>query len=83
MSNAWTLYCRFAALPGVALLGEPDGLDADLGALVTPQLPPRLFTDAYFAALVRRAGLRLVTFDRVFERFDQLVLLRLTAKEPG
>ena len=46
-----------------------------------PQLPPRLFTDAYFAALARRAGLRRVTFDRDFERFDRLALLRLAADE--
>ena len=83
LSKAWTLYSRFAALPGVALVSEPEGLDADLGALVTPQLPPRLFTDAYFAALARRAGLRLVTFDRDFERFDRLVLLRLVVDVAG
>ena len=83
LSKAWALYRRFAALPGVALLGEPEGLDADLGTLVTPQLPPRLFTDAYFAALARRAGLRLVTFDRDFERFERLVLLRLAVDVAG
>jgi len=32
-------------------------------------LPPRLWTDAYLAALSMSAGLRLVTFDRDFERF--------------
>lgn len=79
LSKSWSLYQRFAALPGVAMLGEPDGLDNDLGSLVLPKLPTRLFTDAYFAALSRRAGLRLVTFDKDFERFERLPLLRLSA----
>ena len=77
LPQAWTLYRSFAALPGVAMLGEPENLDADLGALVTPKLPPRLFTDAYFAALACSMGVRLVTFDKDFERFDGLTLLRL------
>lgn len=81
LTDAWAVYCRFAVLPGVAMLSEPPSLDADLGALVTPNLPPRLFTDAYFAALARSAGLRLVTFDSDFERFGGLRLLRLTVKE--
>ena len=81
LAKAWALYQRFAALPGVAMLGEPDGLDTDFGALITPKLPPRLFTDAYFATLARSARLRLVTFDRDFERFDELTLLRLAANE--
>jgi toxin-antitoxin system PIN domain toxin len=77
-SKAWALYRRFATLPGVAMLQEPEDLDADLGALVTPKLPPRLFTDAYFAALAAAARVRLVTFDRDFERFDRLSVLRLS-----
>jgi predicted nucleic acid-binding protein len=41
-----------------------------LRALVDTQpLPARLWTDAYLAALARASGLRLVTFDRDFERF--------------
>ena len=79
LAKAWALYRRFAALPGVAMLAEPEGLDADLDALLEPKLPPRLFTDAYFAALAGRAQVRLVTFDRDFERFESLALLRLSA----
>lgn len=76
-AKAWVLYRKFAALPGVAMLAEPEGLDADLHALIEPKLPARLFTDAYFAALAGKAQVRLVTFDRDFERFDRLALLRL------
>ena len=79
LGKAWALYRAFSALPGVAMLGEPDGLDAELDALVTAKLPARLFTDAYFATLARSAQARLVTFDKDFERFDRLAMLRLSA----
>lgn len=46
LAKAWALYRSFATLAGVAMLDEPGGLDADLEALVTPKLAPRLFTDA-------------------------------------
>lgn len=81
LTEAWALYRGFAALPGVAMLDEPAGLDAAIEALVTAKLPPRLLTDAYFAALAGSTGTRLVTFDRDFQRFDRLALLRLTAGE--
>lgn len=77
--KAWDLYQRFASLPGVGVLAEPAGLDEQLGELVTPKLAPRLFTDAYFAALAHTARLRLVTFDKDFARFEALNVLRLTA----
>ena len=76
--KAWDLYQRFAALPGVAMLAEPAGLDEQLAALIAPKLAPRLFTDAYFAALAHTAQLRLVSFDKDFGRFEALDLLRLT-----
>ena len=81
LTKAWALYRSFAALRGVAMLNEPAGFDAFLGGLVTPELPPRLFTDAYFAALAGSTRSRLVTFDRDFERFEGLMLLRLDADE--
>lgn len=83
LKGAWALYERFAALPGVALLGEPEGVDAVLASLIKPRLPARLFTDTYFAALARAAGLQLVTFDKDFERFSGLQLKRLEAAALG
>ena len=79
LPRAWSVYRRFAALPGVGHVVEPEGLDTRLDALVSPKLPARLFTDAYFAALAQSVGLRLVTFDKDFERFEPLTLLRLVA----
>lgn len=67
---AWGLYTQYRALPHVGLLPEPEGCDDALRALLgAGSLPPRLWTDAYLAALSVSAGLRLVTFDRDFERF--------------
>jgi len=67
---AWALYTRYRALPHIGLLREPEGCDDALRRLVgAGSLPPRLWTDAYLAALSLSAGLRLVTFDRDFERF--------------
>jgi uncharacterized protein len=67
---AWTLYTQYRALPHIGLLPDPEGCDDTLRALVgAGSLPPRLWTDAYLAALSVSAGLRLVTFDRDFERF--------------
>jgi toxin-antitoxin system PIN domain toxin len=64
------LYAQYRALPRVGLLSEPRSCDDSLRALVDTQpLPARLWTDAYLAALARASGLRLVTFDRDFERF--------------
>jgi uncharacterized protein len=79
LPKAWGLYRSFAALPGVAMLQEPEQLDTDLGALVARKLPSRLLTDAYFAALAGMAHVRLVTFDRDFERFDRVSVLHLSA----
>jgi len=81
LPTAWALYRSFSDLPGVAMLAEPMGIDAALDDLVRSKLPSRLFTDAYFAALARSAGVRLVTFDKDFERFDGLSRLRLTVAE--
>ena len=67
---AWRLYTQYRALPHVGLLPEPEGCDDALRAIVgVGSLPPRLWTDAYLAALSVSAGLRLVTFDRDFDRF--------------
>ena len=52
-------------------------LDVFRQLLCSGELPPRLCTDAYLAALAIANGWRLVSFDRDFERFeglDRLVL---------
>ncbi len=82
LTQACDLYRSFAALPEVGLLPEPPGCQAALLRLAgdsRPPLPPRLWTDAYLAAFAGSGGLRLVTFDRDFDRFAGLDCHRLAA----
>ncbi len=83
-TEALAHYGRFAALPEVGLAAEPADTSAALRRYVGAGLPARLITDAYLAAFAAAGGLRLVTFDRDFRRFEGLHLLRLSpaAKTP-
>ena len=64
--------------PGVQL-AEPEhnGWEVFHQLLRIAELPARLCTDAYLAALAIANGWRLVSFDRDFERFEGLVRLPL------
>jgi toxin-antitoxin system PIN domain toxin len=75
--SALTAYERFAELPEVGLHIEPLACDEELRRILQPGLPRRLLTDAYLAAFALSASLRLVTFDRDFERFEGLNSLQL------
>lgn len=44
---------------------------------ITGRLSPNLWTDDYLAAFAVRSGLRLVSFDKGFSRFDGLAPLTL------
>jgi toxin-antitoxin system PIN domain toxin len=63
----------------VLLLHEPDGLDVVMKTLVSKCAPtPNLWTDAYLAAFAKKAGLKLVSFDRGFSKFAGLDFLLLS-----
>jgi uncharacterized protein len=80
VSQAWQAYQSFRRLPEVALAAEPEGCEGWLEQWASGNhLTPRQWTDAYLAAFAKAGGLRLVTFDGGFSRFDGLDLLRLTA----
>jgi toxin-antitoxin system PIN domain toxin len=71
LDQAFAVYQRWLAVPQVRLLAEPSGVDSQLQAMLAAQtepLPARLWTDLCLAALADAAGLRLVSFDRDFER---------------
>jgi uncharacterized protein len=72
LDKAWAVYQSFRALPIIDLLAEPLDCDAQIQTVLSTQaaLPARLWTDAYLAALAQSSGMRLVTFDRDFERFN-------------
>lgn len=64
---------RFVFMP------EPKNLESILRLYTRAGVPsPKLWQDAYLAAFSRAASLRLVTFDRGFQRFSDLELELLT-----
>ena len=72
LPQAMALYRQWVATPEVAMLPEPPGLEEAIEQIllshgVSP--PVRLWTDICLAATAKSAGLRMVTFDRDFERF--------------
>jgi uncharacterized protein len=83
MHQAMAAYQRFMDIEEVAFLQEPWlGVDATLMTMlhVHPKLPLRMSTDVYLAALAQTTGLRLVSFDRDYLRFEGLDCLILDSK---
>lgn len=77
-AQALDRYLALLVLPEVELAPEPPECEqALLEYAREPWFAPSLWTDAYLAAFARTAGLRLVTFDRDFARFQGLELLAL------
>jgi toxin-antitoxin system PIN domain toxin len=71
LTAAWHLYQQYRALPQIGLQADPADCESQLSTLLgTEKLPTRLWTDAYLAALAQASGMRLVTFDRDFQRFN-------------
>ena len=74
----WKKLEQFLALPEVQFVGEPPGLEPQIGLFCSlGRTSPHLWTDAYLAAFAYCGGLRLVTFDQGFARFKGLELLLL------
>jgi toxin-antitoxin system PIN domain toxin len=81
IAAAWEVYQGFRAIPRVAMAQEPTNCEAALLSYIKPlsSFPVRMWTDAYLAAFAQTSGLRLVSFDRDFERFALSNWLLLTA----
>lgn len=77
LGQSLAAYQSFADLPEVGFQPEPAGCSIEFQRFLSVSLTPRLMTDAYLAAFAKSAGLRLVTFDKDFDRFDGLDCLRL------
>jgi uncharacterized protein len=80
--EAWSIYQRFRLLPEVAFIGEEaSGLNMDraIDQLLESQgqLPARFWMDTYLASLSQSSGLRFVTLDHDFKRFDLPTMLLL------
>ena len=77
IQESWAKYLQWRADPDVFLLDEPTGIENVLDQFVRAGLvTSKNSTDAYLAAFAISAGLRLVSFDRDFERFPGLNVLR-------
>jgi len=77
-AEASALLDVFCQQPGVSMASaEHAGWEVFHQLLRSGELPPRLCTDAYLAALAIANGWRLVSFDRDFERFKCLARLAL------
>ena len=77
-AEASALLESFCRQPGVSVATpEHDGLELFHQQLRAHELPARLLTDAYLAALTTANGWRLVSFDRDFQRFQGLPWLAL------
>ena len=78
--GASALLQAFCQQPGVCMATPAsDGWDVFHQLMGNENLPARLCTDAYLAALAISNGWRLVSFDRDFERFAALERLTLGA----
>ena len=76
--QAWQAYQAFRRLPEVLLADESEGCEAWLEHWALGNRPsPRQWTDAYLAAFAKAGGLRIVSFDGDFNRFEDLDFLRL------
>ena len=76
--EAWSTYRAWLGRDDVTAAREPAGCDTILGRWAANGIiQPRLWTDAYLAAFARSGGMRLVTFDRDYRRFEGLDLLEL------
>lgn len=83
--DAWATWQRLAHDERCSFLAaEPAGVDVMMRANVAGRSPsPKLWADAYLAALADSAGLGMVTFDRDFRRFPSLPALSLLDPSAG
>ena len=67
---AWSAYEGFLADGRISRVEEPRGLEASWKRLaLNPKASPKLWMDAYLAALAITGGHRLVTTDKAFKQF--------------
>ena len=79
--EAWEVYERFMEDERITFLHEPEGVEEiwrELAARDTNS--PKLWMDAWLAALALHSGLQMVTTDKAFSQFKGLNALVLKAK---
>src|SRR5579862_3718350 len=69
VENAWAIYRQWGSDPAVSMHSESQAIDSLLDTWVhAGLLSPRLWSDAYLAVFAIASNMRLVTFDRDFQR---------------
>lgn len=72
-ADAWKMYDAFLADPRIAFAVEPDGVEPLWRGYTQHQsFSPKVWNDAFLAALARAADYEMVTFDAGFSQFDDL-----------
>ena len=70
---AWDLFRQYCADDRIALAREPHGVSTSWKRwALTDNASPKLWMDAWLAAVAHSAGFQLVTFDEAFTQFDGL-----------
>jgi toxin-antitoxin system PIN domain toxin len=78
--EAWDIYQRYRNEEGVGFINDAPEVDAEFMVLSKDDnVPHRLWTDCYLAALARYRNCRVVSFDTDFHRFPDLAFLHLAA----
>ena len=79
--EAWAVYERLMEDERIAFLHEPKGVEETWGNLaLRDSNSPKLWMDAWLAALALRSGFQVVTTDKAFSQFHGLNALVLKAK---
>jgi hypothetical protein len=77
-AQAWMVYDAVVSDGRFEFMPEPEGVQGFLREYSSAsQISPKAWQDAFLAAFARAAGLRIVTFDRGFRRFDGLQVIVL------
>jgi uncharacterized protein len=73
MTEAWDAYDRLLLDQRVGYVTEPSAIETHWRTLTQrPTSSPKLWNDAYLAALALCAGLEIATFDKAFSQFTGL-----------
>lgn len=70
MGDAWEACETLFSDERVGFLAEPPGIESDWRSWTFSEaFSPKVWNDAYLAAMAKGAGVKLVSFDRGFEQF--------------
>ncbi len=73
MADAWRMYDAFLADPRISFSGEPTGVERFWRGYTERQTySPKVWNDAFLAALARAADYKLITFDKGFAPYSDL-----------